>query len=222
MKAGTSAPGAGLAVMLVALLTAACRPDAGNPRATTTSVRPTTTQSSERPECRDLDGRFSRALTSVKSDSPVERLAEIRAAAVAAGEDPAGCVASRLADLVTEQRRRLVTLIVDDRAATPAAIYECPQVGPNLRCDGAVADDTAHLAAASVAARAPARSVRMELARGYAPVSATPYVLKARTGSPETITLPLRSIPAALHAIVVVVEEADAGYVKYVWLVSPH
>jgi len=198
----------------------ACSSDPGEPqRASTSSVSPPP-QTTERPECVEIAKRFSTAYSRVRSESPVERLAEIRTAAAAAGEDPAGCLAGRLEKLVTEQRRKLVRLFLNEQEAAPAAIYECPELGPRFRCQGAVADDTAHLGEMAAGGAIPnPGSIRMELARDYKPISATPYLLKTPNGSLEKTAVPLT--PASpLYAMVVIVQEHDSGYVKYVWLLQ--
>jgi hypothetical protein len=210
------------AAILAAVAICACRPTADEQQATSTTTSTATAASApaSRPECTDIVERFSRALTTVQSQSPVERLAEIRAAGAAAGEDPAGCVTRRLETLVTEQRRKLVRLSVNEQDTPAAAIYECPELGPDLRCDGAVADDTAHLGELSVGnAVSGSRDVRMEIAPQYQPTSTTFYLLKTAGGSLEAAQLPLRSVPSVYAMVAIVKEMVDAGYVKYVWLV---
>jgi hypothetical protein len=187
---------------------------------TSTSSAPAASSKGDRPECADIVGRFSRALSKVQSESPVERLAEIRAAAAAAGEDPAGCITERLDPIVMEQRRTLVRLSLNGQPATATAIYECPKLEPNFRCAGARADDTAHLG--ELAGGAPisdSGTVRVEIAAGYKPTSTTLYLMKTTDGSLEMAELPLKWVPP-MYALVVIVKEAgDGGYVKYVWLV---
>jgi len=206
------------ATTLAAVVMCACTSDPERQHPTSTSTAPAAPAKGDRPECADIVGRFSRALSKVRSEPPVERLAEIRAAAVEAGEDPAGCIAERLDTMVIEQRRRLVRLSLDGQEAAPAAIYECPELGPNFRCAGARADDTAHLGElTSGSAVSDSGTVRMEIAADYKPTATTFYLLKTPGGSLEVAELPLKLTPP-LYAVVVIVKEDDGGHVKYVWL----
>lgn len=210
--------------VLAAVAICACRPTADEQQAISTTTSTTTAASAavSRPECTDIAERFSRALARVQSQSPVERLAEIRAAAAAAGEDPAGCVTKQLETLVIEQRRKLVRLFVNEQETHAAAIYECPELGPDLRCAGPVADDTAHLGELSVGnAISGSRNVRIANAPDYKPISTTFYLLKTAGGSLEVAELPLRSVPAVYAMVAIVKEMGDGGYVKYVWLGRP-
>jgi hypothetical protein len=205
---------------LVAVVICACSSTAGEQQTTSASNPPAASANGDRTECADLVGRFSRALSRVRSESPVEGLAEIRAAAAAAGEDPAGCIRDRFETLVIEQRRKLVRLSLNEQEVTPAAIYECPELGPNLRCDSAVADDTAHLGELAVGgAISNPRNARMEIASDYKPTSTTFYLLKTPNGALEMAELPLRSVAPVYAMVAIIKEKGDGGYVKYVWLV---